>query len=48
MTLSDFAKSYLRSQGVQVLASTPRERTRIVGERKGEVVPVVPMHERGD
>lgn len=49
MTLSDFCKSYLESQGVQVLDPSPKPETRaITGGREAEYVPRTIQYERSD
>lgn len=48
MTLDDFCASYLKAQGIEILAPCPRERTSVVGKREGEFVPTIPQYERGD
>ena len=48
MTLETFAKSWLKAQGVEVLGPCPRERTRVVGKREGEMNIPMPQCEHGD
>ena len=46
MSLESFAKSWLKAQGVEVLGPCPRERTRVVGKRDAEYVPVTLQYGR--